>query len=105
MSIWLKLNNQRSGFPRIRWHIENEEGKEVYAYRFKPRMETDIYKNWMRLSDTLQVYSDMAKWRLNMAGQPCIIDELMIRPVAQDIYYRTADDNKRLFLNNYPINQ
>ncbi|HSI91160.1 MAG TPA: hypothetical protein VK927_08585 [Adhaeribacter sp.] len=100
-SVWINAKN-KFGLPVFQYKqftptAELVEQKDIFLSK-----TTEIFKDWVRASVTFRLQHPDNKLVFSFEAEDLIADDLLIRPLNQDVYFYT-DKGKRLVLNNYPL--
>lgn len=101
-SIWTKVNTKRPAFPVFNWSLSNSDGSKYWNESLNPKFSTNTYGDWVYVRTTFQVKNSNDKLRIEMDGDYGEADELLIRPIDEDVITHYKAGGKFLY-NNFPI--
>lgn len=96
ISCWMYADATVYGFPELKIIIDGKLVKTVY-----PQHSTNIYKGWIKVTETIALENGAQNLSLELDGNPVIVDDLLVRENEIDIYHNITDTTYKK--NNYTI--
>ncbi|MFA9392336.1 MAG: ArnT family glycosyltransferase [Prolixibacteraceae bacterium] len=100
LSFWMFFDTRMYNMPRPILLISNSDGKIVRTIRLNNRHIHNVYGNWVRVQQDLNI-EDGLSYRLEIDGKYITIDDLLLKPKGSNVIQVYADGTKQF--NNFPL--
>lgn len=102
ISAWVYSDNRRSAFPTLYASQVDTNGVDIERYEFNAKLGLNTYGKWVRCSIPFKLLHPKNKIYAASGGEYVSYDELMIRPVEEEIVSHWENDSIFMF-NNFPV--
>lgn len=100
LSFWMYIDPRMYDMPKVTVKRWDKDGNRMDNIKIENRQIHNVYNHWARISKTIDIERDV-KYQLTVKGKFITVDELIVKPVATNIY-AVFHDSTMLF-NNYLI--
>jgi hypothetical protein len=100
LSLWMYIDERKANMPDLIFREKSEENELLAESRINVRNDPDVVGRWVRVEKVFEVIPGVT-YRLLVNGGYITVDDLLVRPLNQDILIKTGPD---IYLwNNFPF--
>ena len=102
-SFWLKVDDLTSGLHEYFFSSYDEKNEQQIRINLNPKLGTDVYKNWVRLSHVTALDPNTSRIKIEVKGNHITYDSFWIRNISEEVIWYNKETDQMIW-NNFPLN-
>ena len=102
-SFWLKVDDLTSGLHEYFFTSFDEKNAQQVRLNLNPKVGTDVYKDWVRLSHVTEVRPNTTRIKIEIKGHHITHDSFWIRNITNNVVWYNKETEQMIW-NNFPLN-